>query len=51
MKKELKGIYRYCLGCTRLEDLKFEGTYDCIYCEQPIEFINKILGIEDKKDE
>ena len=51
MKKKLKGRCKFCLGCIRLEDENFEGTDDCIYCETPIEYIHRILGMENKKDE
>ena len=51
MKKKLKGKCKYCLGCARLEDENFEGTNDCIYAETPIEYIHRILGIEDKENE
>ena len=51
MKNNLIGKCKYCLGCIRLEDENFKGTDDCIYAETPIEYIHRILGIEDKENE
>ena len=51
MYKELKGKCKYCLGCIRLEDENFEGTNECIWAETPIEYIHRILGIEEKEND
>lgn len=31
MSKELKGLCNNCLGCNKLEDKNFKGTYKCKY--------------------
>lgn len=48
--KELQGKCKYCLGCTRLEDENFNGTDNCIWAEDPIEYIHRILGRKDKQN-
>ena len=44
--KELQGKCKYCLGCIRLEDENFNGTNNCIWADDPIDFIHNILGIK-----
>ena len=40
--KKLQGKCVYCLGCTRLEDINFNGTNNCIWAEKNIEYTQKI---------
>ena len=46
--KKLKGKCKYCLGCVRLEDEKFEGTDNCSLAESPIDYIHRILGMSEE---
>lgn len=43
--KELIGLCKNCIGCNRIEDLNFEGTYKCKYATiEQIKFFDKKVG-------
>lgn len=48
--KELIGLCKNCLGCNRLEDMNFKGTYRCEYATKEQITIEQ-LREELKKDE
>ena len=48
--KELIGLCKNCLGCNRLEDMNFKGTYRCEYVTKEQLTVEK-LREETKKDE
>ncbi len=36
------------VGCMRLENPNFRGTYDCKYADEPKKEIKEILGVREK---